>query len=103
MTIKASISESGDIQEEFDFSALLGTARASINDQAISRTFYNFERMARKLGEWQQYRVYSFFIIIIRSFRFSAFHYCPMSHHCTFCGKTCLRLWGLSEHIKSKH
>jgi hypothetical protein len=51
----ASTSESGDIEEEFDFSALLGTARASINDQAVSRTFYDFERMAPKLGEWQQY------------------------------------------------
>jgi hypothetical protein len=27
----------------------------------------------------------------------------PMSHRCIFCGKSCLRLQGLNEHIRAKH
>ena len=40
---------------EFEFSGILGTPQASINDHAISRTFYDFERAIPKLAEWRQY------------------------------------------------
>jgi hypothetical protein len=53
-----SSSESGDIKEEFDFSALLDTAGASINDQTISHTFYHFECMTSKFSKWQHCRLY---------------------------------------------
>jgi hypothetical protein len=41
--------------DEFAFSSLLGMAKASVDEQAVSRTFFDFGRMIPKMGEWSEH------------------------------------------------
>jgi hypothetical protein len=43
------------IDDEFKFPSLLGFAKVAVDEQAIARTFYDFERIFPKLNEWQEY------------------------------------------------
>jgi hypothetical protein len=41
--------------DELVFSSLLGVAKAAIDEQAISQTFFDFGHITPKLGEWKEY------------------------------------------------
>jgi hypothetical protein len=45
--------DAGD--DEFAFSSLLGMAKASVNEQAVSQTFLDFGHMIPNMGEWNKH------------------------------------------------